>query len=81
MLHAKRALFPPRFVSKGMGVVAATSVVVDTLPPFETKGKEKFIGAPFPFSPSFIGRSPLLPFSLFTRRIFSEEAGVSRLVA
>lgn len=46
------------FATKGMSVVAATNVVVDTPPRNGGEEKEKFIGAPFPFSPSFIGRSP-----------------------
>lgn len=63
------------FATKGMSVVAATNVVVD--PPLERKRKN-LLARRFLFHRALLA-DLLLPFSLFTRRIFE---GVSpRLVA
>lgn len=64
------------FATKGMSVVAATNVVVD--PPLEERKRKNLLARRFLFHRALLA-GLLLPFSLFTRRIFE---GVSpRLVA
>lgn len=66
------------FATKGMSVVAATNVVVDTPLATEERKRKNLLARRFLFHRALLA-GLLLPFSLFTRRIFE---GVSpRLVA